>query len=149
MPLITGEIHHNDGAVIVVCVGVSRNRKAILEKVGFRVPPPVPISAQIDTGSAVTAFMPNVFQSLEIPTFRPIALRTPSTTPDDPGEFNQYDVSVELVSGDTLCTLYDIHAIASEDFSPDEAIQGLLGRDVLRRCTFFYFGPDQRFQLSF
>jgi hypothetical protein len=42
-----------------------------------------------------------------------------------------------------------LQVIASDDFQPDEEVQGIIGRDVLDHCVFQYLGPEQKFTLSF
>ncbi len=148
MPLITGEITQ-DGAVIDVLVGVSFNRQRVLVGAGLPVPPKLAVRAMVDTGSFASAFMPIVFKSLEIQPFRTIPLRTPSTRPGDPWSTDQYDVGITLVSGMTQVPCDSVHVICSEDFDPEEGVHALIGRDVLARCVFSYFGHDQKFRLDF
>lgn len=148
MSIVTGAIT-KDGAVIVVLVGVSRNRQQVLERSGFAIPAKAAVRAQLDTGSAVTAFMPEVFRSLGIKPFDNIAIRTPSTTPEAPCHCDLYDVSIVLVSGDRELVFPSVHAIGSEDFVEEEEVQAIIGRDILQLCVFNYYGPDQRFELAF
>jgi len=148
MPIVKGTIHPDDGAVIGVMVGVSQNRRKVLERNHLPVPPPITVFAQIDTGSVVTGFQPAVFRDLEIQAFGRIPLRTPSTKPGEPWESDLYDVSVTLVSGNTTEYLPSIHSIVSEDFDR-EGVQAIIGRDVLSRCAFFYHGPEGWFHLAF
>jgi hypothetical protein len=103
----------------------------------------------IDTGSGVTGLMRGALQPLGIEPFDRILICTPSTEPDSPHACDQYDVSLSLVSGGSLLTFPSIHVIAPEDFSREEGIQALIGRDVLDRCVFEYFGPHKQFRLSF
>src|SRR5262249_21722689 len=138
------------GAAIVVWVGVSVARQKLLEKMGFVVPSPIAVRAQIDTGSHLTGFLPEVFRRLDLTPFGDIAIRTPSTKPGEPCQCNQFDVSVTLVSGTVQECIASVHAIAGEDFDRHEdGIQAILGRDILDRCTFHYYGPQRAFALSF
>ena len=148
MSIISGTIDQ-DGAAVDVLVGVSRLRRARLVSVGHSVPLEVPLRVQIDTGSCVTAFLPSVFLSLGIQHFRTIPIRTPSTRPKEAWEAKQYDVSVTLVSGMNRTTLPHVYAIASDDFDPDENIQGIIGRDILAICSFEYHGQHRNFRLFF
>jgi len=134
---------------VVVLVGVSDSRRAVLEKNGLAVPAPVPVRAQIDTGSHVTGFMPSVFKQLRIERFDVIPLRTPSTKPNEPHLADRYHVSLALVSGLAKKHLPSVFAIASDDFVEEEEVQAIIGRDVLRHCVFQYFGPHGTFELGF
>jgi hypothetical protein len=148
MSLITGDITP-DGAVIAIRIGVSANRKKRLNSVNLPVPPEISLRAVIDTGSFVIGLIPSVFQSLEIKHFRTIPVRTPSTTPGEPHQAKQYNISLSLVSANVTKYLPSVHAIASDDFDKDEGIQALIGRDVLDHCNFSYYGPDRSFALGF
>jgi hypothetical protein len=148
MSLVSGEIT-KDGATIIVLVGVSKNRRLRLEKAGLKVPTQVTVRAQLDTGSFATGFMPEVFQSLGVERFRDIPIRTPSTKRGQECRCDQYDVSVTLLSGMTQVVIPSVHAIASDDFDPEEeGVQAIIGRDILDRCTFYYHGVERSFQLS-
>src|SRR5437773_757541 len=120
MSIITGTIHQHDGAAVDVLVGVCPARRTRLLGVGFPVPAEVALRLQLDTGSAVTGFLPGVFAALEIPPFRTILLRTPSTRPGEPHEAPQYQVNVVLISGTDRTVIPNVLAIASEDFDAEE-----------------------------
>ncbi len=148
MPIVTGEITR-DGATIVLTVGVSRNRQRMLEKVGHPVPSRITVRAEIDTGSFATGFMPEVFPLLGIEPFRDILVRTPSTRVGEPCRCDQYDVSVTLVSADTEVVFPSVYAIKGDFDAEPGKVQAIIGRDILARCIFSYFGPDKTFQLAF
>ncbi len=148
MPLISGAITEH-GAVVGVPVGVSKNRAARLQSVGFPLPARIQIRAELDTGSFVTGLPPSVFAQLGIQPFAQIPVRTPSTRPDQPHICEQYDVSLTLVSGGGSLYIPSVHVIASDDFVPEEEVHGIIGRDVLNRCNFLYLGPERKFNLAF
>jgi hypothetical protein len=149
MSLVTGEIT-DDGPLIDVLVGVSKNRRQALERVGHPVPANMPVRAILDTGSHGTGFLPTLFAFLDITPFGTIPVRTPTTKPGQPCICDLYDVSVTLLSGMTPTVLPSIHAIASEDFDKEEgSVQALIGRDILGRCVFTYYGPHRTFSLAF
>jgi len=148
MPMITGELSWH-GAIVPLRVGVSRNRKARLEHLRMTVPQEVIVLAQIDTSSHVTALMPDALRSLQIRPFSTMRLRTPSTTRDNPHECFVYDVAITLQSGDTSWPVPSVHVIQCDDFNPDEEVQALIGRDILRHCVFTFSGPHNSFSLSF
>jgi hypothetical protein len=147
MPIITGTITDH-GAVIAVRVGVSRNREIILRQQRARIPQPLTVSAQIDTGSFVTAFPQSVFDQLGIAPFTRIAVQTPSTKTGEPHYCDQFDVSVDLVSGMTVHRLPSVKAIAVDEFDEHE-LGAIIGRDILQICMFQYDGRGRQFSLVF
>jgi hypothetical protein len=148
MPVITGELGWH-GAIIPILVGVSRDRRARLESLKFPVPKPVTVMAQIDTGAHVTSLMPHALHSLEISPFTTMQLRTPSTTREKPHECLVFDVSIVLLAGTASWEVPSVHIVQCDDFNPDENVQALIGRDILKQCVFTFSGPHQNFSLAF
>ena len=149
MAIVTGSIT-TDGALIDVLVGVSGARRKLLERKGFTVPKKIAVRAVIDTGSFATAFMPKVFTSLDLKPLGPVKVRTPSTRPGEPHTTDEFDVSVTLVSGMQEVIKLRIRAIVSDYFDDwPGAPQGLIGRDVLSRCVFSYYGQAGNWSLAF
>ena len=149
MAIVTGSIT-TDGALIDVLVGVSGARQKLLERKGFIVAKKIAVRAVIDTGSFATAFMPKVFRALDLTPLGTVKVRTPSTKPGEPHITDQFDVSVTLVSGIDEVVALRIRAIVSDDFDdwPD-APQALIGRDVLSKCAFAYYGLAGEWTLAF
>ena len=59
-------------------------------------------------------------------------------------------LSVTLMSGNSQVDIQSVHVIESEDFDlEEEGVQAIIGRDILNRCVFRYFGPHKIFDLSF
>jgi hypothetical protein len=85
---------------------------------------------------------------LGIEPFDRIPVLTPSTRPDTPHVCDLYDVGLTLVAGTMQRHIRSVFTIASQDFG-EHGIQALIGRDVLNRCVFSYFGPHKTFELSF
>lgn len=148
MSLITAEIAP-EGAVIDLLVGVSENRRAVLVRNGLAVPAEVALRAQIDTGSFATGMMPETFSRLGILPFERISVRTPSTPRGESCPCDRYHVGLALVSGMARTPFPGGYVIASEDFSPEEHIQAIIGRDILDRCYLTYDGPHKTFSLAF
>jgi hypothetical protein len=149
MALLSGEIDI-DGPVIDVAVGVSLERERVLLSNRLKVPTPQYLRVLVDTGSNLTGFMPSVFQKLGIQPFGVIPVRTTSTEPDQPHECDQYDVSLTLgVGKQAPMAFHSVYAIACRDFTRRDRYHGIIGRDVLARCNFFYYGPDRRFEFGF
>jgi hypothetical protein len=95
---------------------------------------------QIDSGTSHSAFDPHVFQHLDIQPIDSIEVRTTSPT-TEPARFNLFAVSIGLEDdGDEIeMHVPSVHVIES-CFLPEEGIQGLLGRDILKHCLFVYDG---------
>ena len=149
MPLVTGQIDEH-GAAIGVFIGVSKSREDVLRRVGHPIPEKATVRLQIDTGSSITGILADVFRSLEIEPFSTVPLRTPSTTPGDPHMASLFDVSLYLVSGTNLKRIPSIQVIGAEDFDrDDDGVQGIIGRDVLRLCEFYWHGPGSQFELGY
>ena len=150
MPIITGSITPH-GALLDLFVRVSKNRQEKLEKLSLPIPPPVPVRAIIDTGSSVTGFHADVFTALQIQPVQSGPLLTPSTRPEDPYLAKYYDIRVVLVSGTDQYVFPPVLAIEAQSFDPThpDRLLGLIGRDILDRCIFDYFGPQQEFRLAF
>lgn len=148
MSIINGAITQ-DGATILVLVGVSLNRRRALEKMGFPVPQEIVVNAQLDTGSFITGFTPELFQTLGVGPVDEIAIHTPSTRRGQPCNCPLFDVGVTLVSGTDRYTLPSITVIETGGFEHGEPVQAIIGRDILNRCVFQYNGPHRDFSLFF
>jgi hypothetical protein len=146
MPIIEGPLSEH-GAVVRVLVGVSVNRKERLKALGLPIPNEIPVPMQIDTGSSLTGLMPEVFTALELTPVERLGVRTPSTTKDAPFLCDVFDVSVIMPTPGRRSIFTGVRAIAG-DFRPEDIARGIIGRDVLDRCNFEYFGMEQRFKLS-
>ncbi|HKI36114.1 MAG TPA: hypothetical protein VKA46_29930 [Gemmataceae bacterium] len=149
MPLISGPITEH-GAVIDVFVGVSRNRQAALERSGLAVPARVGLRVQLDSGSYITGLTISLFRQLGISPIGTEKVSTPSTGPGRRHEASLYDVILWMVSGRNLTPL-SVRAIACEDFDRDRDgdVHGIVGRDILDRCNFWWLGLDRRFELGY
>jgi hypothetical protein len=148
MPYVTGNILPI-GAVLDVLVGVPAVRAGLLRKHGFAIPTPVPVRALIDTGASLSAFTPRVFDALDLRPLDQIAVLTPSTKPDVPHIADWHQVSLSLVADGRECSFPDIHVMSADCWLESEGMEALIGRDILDRCFFQYFGLDRRFTLAF
>ena len=149
MPLLTGAITRS-GAVVDALIGVTATRRGLLTRNGFTVPQAVPVRALIDTGASISGCSPRIFQLLDIRPVQDISILTPSTRPDAPHVCGLYRVSWSLVAGGVPHTFSNsLDVILADGFHPDEGIDALIGRDILARCAFQYWGPDGSFHFSF
>jgi hypothetical protein len=148
MPIIHGDIL-TEGPVIDVMVGVSQPRWRLLQENNLPVPKPVTVRALIDTGASISGFSPRVFTDLGVSPVGKITIYTPSTSPDLPHECNLYDVILCLVANGRLNQFPGLRVIEADCWHPDEGVEALLGRDILKECFFQYLGPDGKFTLAF
>jgi hypothetical protein len=146
MPVVTRSLV-SDGAVVELSVGVHEARRAMLQKHTLPVPSRIRVTAQLDTGTPVSAIAPHVLQRLNIQPIDTVPLRTTSPT-GEPVGFNVYPLSLALVApdGEKLLPLVEVIECA---FDPTEGIQAILGWDVRKHCLFAYNGPADSFSLGF
>ncbi len=148
MPIVAGPLT-DGGAIIDLQVGVSRSRQQLLIKNGFVIPQPVPLRVLIDTGSSVTGFLKDVFQTLDIQPFWKTAILTSSTPSHQPHECNLFHVAISIFANGSVHEFSDHKVIETESFHPKEGIQGIVGRDLLSRCNFLYLGQERKFTFAF
>jgi hypothetical protein len=147
MSLLTGRLSEH-GAVADVMVGISDARARLLKRNGRRVPGPVHARVQVDTGSSLSGFAPRVFNELGVTPVRTLPILTPSTPAHSPHVTQLYDVVLYLVINARLQRFYGTTAIGADCFSENEGIEGLIGRDVLDHCSFWYHGIEGTFTLG-
>jgi hypothetical protein len=66
VPYLIGTIDDIAGPVVQLTVGVDHVRQQLFTKHSFPVPQRIPVRAQIDTGSGVTAVDPQVLRQLDL-----------------------------------------------------------------------------------
>jgi hypothetical protein len=147
MSLVSGKIS-DEGPLIDILVNVAPARKKTLERVGFPVPPPQYVRAVIDTGASISGVAPDVLLALGLDgPIDVVDLYTPSTRDHpDPGPVYLVDLTLARAGGESM--RFENLRVLAAPFRPDEEAKALLGRDVLRKCHFQYFGPEQWFQLG-
>lgn len=146
MPILNGKVT-DEGPVVDVLIGVTGPRRFQLTKHNFPVPPRARVRVVLDTGSALTAFDPQVLRALDLRPVGSITIHTPSTG-QTPHTCNEYDVSISLLHPDGELHFPFVPVIDSEFAGPD-GIRGLIGRNVLADCLFVYNGPQDTFTLGF
>ena len=135
-----------EGAIIDLSIGMTEpNRQAMLKAVK-PAPAPILIRALVDTGAFCTHISASVIPPLGLTPTGSVLVATPSTGAK-PATFVEYHVSVTILHPE-LARIFDIVPIlACEPLADD--YQALLGRDLLKSCTFFYNGPNDTFSLAF
>jgi hypothetical protein len=135
-----------EGAIIDLSIGMIESARQAMLKAGKQAPAPVRIRALVDTGAFCTHIASSVIPPLGLAPTGSVLVATPSTG-TTPAMFDRYDVSVTILHPE-LARIFDIVPIlACEPLADD--YQALLGRDLLKSCTFFYNGPDDTFSLAF
>jgi predicted aspartyl protease len=128
------------GPVIQVFIGPSRELIAAIGAAS--VSSPLPISALVDTGAASTVITPETARNLQLRAVGMIRVHTPTTV--EPVLCRQFYVNINFTS---TFAIEDILAIEAP--LTGQAIQCLIGRDVLSRGVLAYSGVDNLFRLTF
>lgn len=145
MPILNSTLTWN-GPVIDIAIGVSEPRRQTLLSAGKLVPPLILIRALVDNGASTTHIAVSVIQPLGLTSTGPVPVITPSTG-STPAMFDEYDVSLTILHPE-LGKVFDLVAILEcQPLSSD--YQALLGRDILKYCSFHYNGPDETFSFAF
>jgi predicted aspartyl protease len=128
------------GPTVKVEVRVSTQLARILLAQRKQVPPAVPITAVIDTGSEWCLFTPDVFAKLGIEPFDVARVTFASGRTEDT---NLYDVDLDF-SGHRIQGVSALEAKLA-----GVPCEGLIGRNLLTRALFVYDGRTNRYSLSF
>jgi predicted aspartyl protease len=127
------------GPTVEISVRVSSALAKILMSQRRPVPPPVPITAVIDTGASWCLFTPDVYAKLQL---EPHDVTTISTASAVSHSVNVYNVDVELL-GVRVRNLHSLEAKLS-----GVPAEGLIGRNFLKRCIFVYDGLKNAYKLT-
>jgi hypothetical protein len=147
MPYVAGPLDDSGSAVIDVLIGVDENRQRLLAKHQFPIPPAILIRAQIDTGAAVTMVDPRVLKTLDLTPIGTLSISMPSAELTRQ-VCNQFTVSVSLRDENTGVEHPSVTVIEAA-FWPEEGIQAVIGRDLLKHCSFLFDGGRNAFWFAF
>lgn len=137
------------GPLLQVLVNVSAFRADALTKAGQAVPQWVPGTFLLDTGASGTCVDPDILNPLRIPPSGSVSVQTPSTGAT-PHVCNQYDIQLYIPGQDPGQEGLLIAALpVLESVLAPQGIDGLLGRDVLERCTLIYNPAIRIFTLAY
>lgn len=140
MPAINVDIEAG-GPIVTAIVGVSLPRIQAIQAAGQPVPTPVRARFLVDTGASGTCVDPNVIASLNLPLINQVPIMTPSTN-GAPHMCDMYDASFFIPGRDPQrgFLIPAIQIITTHLSS--QGIDGLIGRDILNRCTLIYIGSE-------
>lgn len=147
MPAITVTIEPG-GPIVNVLVGMSAPRIQALQAAGQQPPNPVTGRFLIDTGASGTCVDPALIAPLGLPQIGRVAIATPSTNGQQ--HFcDQFDCAL-FIPGALNAPGHFIEALPIiTAHLQSQGIDGLIGRDILNRCTLTYIGSANLISLSF
>jgi hypothetical protein len=135
-----------DRPIIPVLVGVSNLRFQVLRAANQPQPQPINVSMLVDTGSSRCCITPGLLAPLGLTSIGKIPLHTPSTG-GAPVSCDLYEVSFMIPHPHSPLFLPVMPIVECCPLSGP--VQGLLGRDFLKRCLLVYEGQAQTFALAF
>lgn len=103
---------------------------------------PVPMSALVDSGAAITVITPETAALLRLSSVGAVSLHTPTTV--EPVLCRQFHVNVYFSPSFVVENILVVEAALT-----GQAFQCLIGRDILSRGVFTYDGVHSRFSLTF
>lgn len=139
------------GPLVQCLLQPSQARRDALTAAGQAVPPPVNATLLIDTGASCTVLDMQVINQLGVQQTGSTPAHTPSTGAHSVSMPN-YDVSLILVGRENQQHRVQQFAnlpIIGSDFSAQQGMDGLLGRDVLKHARMTYAGSDSLVLISF
>jgi hypothetical protein len=137
------------GPLVSAIIMVSGARRAALTAAGLAVPPAQPGIFLIDTGASCTCIDSTFLAPLGLTPTGSSPMLTPSTN-GVPHQCSTYDCTLLVPNGTPSqpAFLVDPVQIVETSFS-GQNIVGLIGRDILSRCTLFYNGSMGHYTLSY
>ncbi len=131
-------------------VMISGPRLLAMQGAGQAIPTPVAGQFLLDTGASGTVIDHDLVAALNLPVISQVGITTPSTTAGASEMRNQYDIGLFIPSGNSSDQGFHIAAMpVIATAMRHQGIDGLIGRDVLNRCTLTYIGSAAVFSLSY
>lgn len=103
---------------------------------------PVPVSALVDSGAAITVITPETAALLGLRSVGAVPLHTPTTV--EPVLCRQFHINFYFSPTYAVENVLVVEAALT-----GQSFQCLIGRDILSRGTFTYDGVNGRFSLTF
>lgn len=137
---ISGSDLQTSGPIIQGFIGPSRE---LISTFGVdAVAAPIPVSALVDTGAAITVVTPELVALLALKSVGAVSLHTPTTV--EPVLCRQFHVNIYLSREFAIENIVVVEAALT-----GQPFQCLIGRDILARGLFTYDGVANRFKLTF
>ena len=146
MPSLNISIGAN-GPLTTLVMGVSVPRQTAMKAAGIVAPPYVSGTFLIDTGASCTCVDPALVLPLGLVPTGSVPIMTPSTA-GTPHTCNQYDVAIFIPNGNAGGFFLDALPVI-ETHLASQGIDGLIGRDILDRCTLIYNGSARTLCLAY
>lgn len=135
--------------MVTVMVNVSMPRLQVMQDAKETIPSPATGTFLLDTGASGTAIDPDLIAPLNVPKIGEVAITTPSTEDGNPHVCDQYDVSLFFPGQSASGVGFWVPALPIITTRlKHQGIDGLIGRDVLNRCTLTYIGSAGIYSLS-
>lgn len=128
------------GPVVTATIAVSAAVEQVLRRAGVPVPPPVPVTALIDTGAAVSAVDRGTAERLGLLPVGEMLLSTPT----GPARVPRYLVRIMLTNLVVLET-----TVVEVQMRDEDNVSVVLGRDVLSTAVFIYVGYTGQCTIAF
>ncbi|MCF8211241.1 MAG: aspartyl protease family protein [Rhodoferax sp.] len=136
------------GPTLNVLIGPSEPLQKVLEEAGLPVPSPVSGVFLVDTGASHTVVDQRLIQPLGLSPTGTVLCHTPSTAGNAVPMY-QYDLLIYIPSNSqTLGWYLDAVPVMAGSFE-GQAIDGLIGRDILDRGLLVYNGQNGHFTLAY
>ena len=145
MPSINVSLTPN-GPLVQALIGISTPRRLALEKAGLPIPSFVQGTFLLDTGASGTCVDPALVAPLSLHPSGQVAIQTPSTN-GTPVHCNQYDVAIYIPLDSTGFMIGAVPIL--ETGLASQGIDGLIGRDIINRCTLIYNGSAGFLSLAY
>lgn len=130
-----------------VYVGVSDARRKLLWQRSMEPPPAVHATFLVDTGADTTLVDEQITRTLGLTAINQRRVVT-SESGGIPKLCNLYDIGLEIRNGGSApWRIPAIHALGRPLM--DEAMHGVIGRDILDTVNFHYDGPRQLFTIDY
>lgn len=129
-----------DGPLVLVMLSLVGAAQTALQTQNAPVPPPVQATVMVDTGASGSVIAPGLAQQLGLQPVGVQQVSTPSTT--KPVAMPVFAVRITLPNGPVFETTVVEAPLGGQ------AIQGLIGRDVLAQAVLIYIGYANQFTLA-
>jgi hypothetical protein len=115
---------------------------------GWSVPQPAVIKAQLDTGAHRTGIDRRIFEQLELWGEIDTEYILTGSTEEEPHPAPVYVANVTILGAEGDRT-FDTLLVIAHSFGAHEQARAVIGRDILDHCHLTWEGPQRKFSLVF